>query len=96
MGKTSKPIAILCIGCEPLELYSLVDQGHRIDVITETANPCFPLAWEQYDVIIGPKCWRWLPDISGKWINLLLKEARAAQPPRIKKAKVKKGGAITG
>jgi hypothetical protein len=37
-------------------------------------------------MIIGPKCWRFLPDISDKWLPLMLKEARASQPKKAKKS----------
>ena len=86
---TTKPISVLILGMtQPTEgLAQLASEGHHVFV--EDAQLTDLL--KGYDVIIGPRCWRYLPDISDKWLPLLLKEARAAQPKRIKKEKVKKG-----
>ena len=84
---TTKPIKILCIDMGPTQgLEQLTAAGHTVQYPAQTLA-VNPLEW---DMIIGPKCWRYLPDISDKWLPQLLKEARAAQPPRAKKAKVKK------
>lgn len=86
---TTKPISVLVIGMGPTPaLEQLVTDGHTVQYPAQTLT-VNPLEW---DMIVGPKCWRYLPDVSDKWLPLLLKEARAAQPPRIKKAKVKKSG----
>ena len=87
--KTTKPISVLCIGMEPtLVLKQLEADGHRVSVTYDSELP-------NYDIIVGPKCWRYLPDVSDKFIKLIVKEARAAQPPRPKKEKVKKSGTVT-
>lgn len=90
--KTTKPISVLVIGMEPTPaLEQLVADGH----IVEYTMPDYKIDFHEwtYDMIIGPKCWRYLPDVSDKFIKLIVKEARATQPPRVKKAKVKKSGA---
>ena len=89
---TTKPIKILVIGMEvPPALLALAEQGHTVK---QDGEPFSEYGLYEPDVVVGPKCWRWLPDVSGKWVNLLVKEARAAQPPRAKKAKVKKGASL--
>ena len=85
---TTKPISILCVGMEETPaLDALAAKGHNVSYDWFVGGS--PEV-DAYDVIIGPKCWRYLPGVSDKWLPQLLKEARAAQPPRAKKAKVKK------
>jgi hypothetical protein len=86
--KTTKPISILVINMEETPaLVQLKADGHTVRYYTGDEIP------DAYDAVIGPKCWRYLPDISDKWLPLLLKEARAAQPVKPKKGK--KSGAAT-
>ena len=87
MAKTTKPVSILVIGMETSSgLTALRAEGHKVDNwdCCNYAGNEIPL--HEYDVILGPKCWRYFPDTSDKWIPLILKEARAAQPKRAKKA----------
>ena len=81
MAGTTKPVRILCVGLDPNdELDALSLLGHTVDYNGAS----------DYDMIVGPQCWRLLPDMM-KFLPLMLKEARAKQPPRVKKAKVKRG-----
>jgi len=80
MGKTTKPVRLLIVGMERTEaLEALAAAGHTVELSPHT--------WPDYDIILGPKCWRYLPDMSDKWLNLVLKEARAHQPKKAKKGK---------
>lgn len=92
MGKTTtRPISILVIGLEETpELKALAAEGHTI--MYSNGNMKFQGVDGVFtvDVVTGPRMWRLLPD-QMKWLPLLLKEARAAQPPRVKKAKVTRG-----
>lgn len=85
MGKTSKPVSVLVTGMDtPPELAALSEQGHTVLEYTLLNWQGEPLT---VDLIIGPRCWRWLPSVSEKWLPLILKEARAKQPARKKKEK---------
>jgi len=80
---TTKPISVLVLGMDPQpELEAMAAEGHTVQYL--------PID-EGVDVVLGPRCWRYLPDVSAKFLSLMLKEARAKQPPRAKKAKVKRG-----
>ena len=90
--KTTKPISVLVIGMEPTPtLEQLVLEGHTVEYLSNLVV-FDPTKW---DLLIGPRLWRYLPDVSDKFIKLIVKEARAAQPPRPKKEKVKKSGTVT-
>jgi hypothetical protein len=68
----------MTVGMEPTpELRALSEAGHIVEASPHT--------WPDYDIILGPKCWRYLPDMSDKWLPLILKEARAKQPKKAKK-----------
>jgi len=83
---TTKPVSILVVGMDMTPaLAELNAQGHLVDIDYMPLT----LPVHEYDAIVGPKCWRYLPDVSDKWLPLLLKEARAAQPKRVKKVKKK-------
>lgn len=87
---TTKPISVLVIGMAMTPaLEQLAADGHHVEYSPDEMNQVV-----NFDAIIGPRCWRYLPDVSDKWLPLLIKEARAAQPPRIKKVKVKKSAAL--
>lgn len=95
--KTTKPITVLCIGFEPTAaLQQLVADGHTVDhgAVSINVND-HHVALEHYDLILCPRAWRYLPDVSDKFIDRIVKEARAAQPPRTKKEKVKRGAATS-
>jgi len=81
---TNTPFTILVLGEQTPELDALAALGHRIiygSVFTVEG------ATLVIDKVMGPNCWRLLPD-QMKWLPLTLKEMRAAQP---KTKKVKKG-----
>ena len=83
---TNQPFTILVLGMgRTPELDALGEQGHRIvyanGFIVDGAH--VPV-----DQVVGPNCWRLLPD-QMKWLPLTLKEMRAAQP-KVKKAKREK------
>ena len=81
---TTKPISIIVIGMESTPaLEDMRRKGHH--VYNWTYGGESPMPFEEYDMIVGPKCWRYLPDISDKFLPLLVKEARAKQPKRVKK-----------
>lgn len=72
------------MGMNPtLALLALAEQGHEVIGAQEGDD--------DYDVYVGPRLWRYLPDVSDKFMALLLKEVRAKQPPKSKKVKVKSG-----
>lgn len=79
---TNQPFTILVLGEQTPELDALAAQGHTIiygGVFTVNG------ATLVINQVMGPNCWRLLPD-QMKWLPLTLKEMRAAQP------KVKKTG----
>lgn len=89
---TTKPVKLLLIGQEATPaLLALAEQGHTVEVFMNL-DGTEPFISKEYDAILGPKCWRYLPEMSDKWLALLVKEARALQPPRVKKATKKKKG----
>ena len=93
MGRTPKPVYMVVE--DPLfsrpEFTALSEQGHTVLRFGDPA-----VEWDKAEVIIGPRCWRMMDDmVREQWITLLLKEARAAQPPRTKKEKVKRGAATS-
>ena len=81
MGKSQRPLNVLCIGEEFTELHAFADKGYRIDVITDTCSPCFPLAWKDYDLILGPRCHR-MDDAHRKYLSLAIAEARRVRYPK--------------
>ena len=72
MGRTPKPLNILCIGIWGDEFVELADMGHTVDYDLAT----LPLT--EYDVIFGPHCWRMTVDHM-KYLPNSLSEARAAR-----------------
>ena len=80
---TTKQVMILWLGGEmPPELEALQTEGHVVHTNYcpgPTADQCVPI--EQYDLVMGPKCWRIMPE-QMKFLPLAIKEARAAQPKR--------------
>lgn len=82
---TNQPFTILVLGAQTPELDALAEQGHRI-----IYGGAFTVegATLVIDQVMGPNCWRLLPD-QMKWLPLTLKEMRAAQP-KPKKVKGKK------
>ena len=67
MGRTPLPLVIGIVGMDyhhPV-LAKLAAQGHTIRIVE---------AGEDYDLIIGPKCWRTLPDL--KYLDVTLGQAR--------------------
>jgi hypothetical protein len=90
--KTTKPIRVLCIGFEPTPaLLQLVADGHTVEhgAVAITVNDLHRNL-DHYDLILCPKAWRYLPDVSDKFIDRVVKEARAGQPAKPKKVKAKK------
>ena len=82
---TTKPIAIVVIGmANTPALEAMKAEGHIVHNWTHADEPQMR-PFEEYDMIVGPKCWRYLPDISDKFLPQLVKEARAKQPKRVKK-----------
>lgn len=74
MGKSQKPLTILCTDPHMLtwpEIQELVSKGHRvgtwIDVKQASLQP------ESIDLVMGPDCWRMTP-----LLRSYLKEAIAA------------------
>lgn len=88
---TSQPFTILALRLdETPELKALAEQGHRIIYGTRICiNTGDGGAEIPIDKLVGPDCWRLLPD-QMKWLPLTLKEMRAAQPKpkKVKKEKV--------
>jgi hypothetical protein len=79
MGKTSVPLKILLVGmAKGPEMEALEAMGH----VVNEANM-------EYDLIMGPHCYRILPQHM-KFLTLALKEARA-HAKALKVPKVKKG-----
>lgn len=79
---TTKPVSILVLGMDLTpELLALRAEGHAVH--HSTVIDFNPEAAE-YDLILGPKCWRISPEHM-KFLPLAIKEARAAQPKRKKK-----------
>ena len=75
---TTKPVHIGVIGMDITpELQALIDAGHTVEVL--------PVP-EEVDMVMGPKCWR-ISQEHMKFLPLAIKEARAAQPKRVKKEK---------
>ena len=75
MGTTSKPLLILVIGVSSANLVfeRLTAQGHVLVFVSdEVAGQA--IQWEAWDLIIGPKCWRTLPDL--KYLEVSIKQAR--------------------
>lgn len=87
---TTQPFTILALRLEETpELKALSDAGHRVIYGTRIyINTGDGGAEIPIDKLIGPDCWRLLPD-QMKWLPLTLKEMRAAQP-KVKKAKREK------
>lgn len=83
MGTTPKPVRMLLVGLEIDEQFQvLIDQGHTVHTAPTTED------LGGYDLILGPRCWRLLPDLC-RFLPLALKEARSKQPKRIAKVKKK-------
>ena len=84
---TSQPFTLLALGMERSpELDALADLGHTIiygDLILFGGQPL------QITQVVGPNCWRLLPD-QMKWVPLMMKEMRALQPKpkKVKKEKI--------
>lgn len=77
---TTKPTKVLWIGLTLTpELEQLKDEGHTVHTVGEFEAPL-----ESYDLIMGPNCWRIGPQHM-KFLQLAVKEARAAMPKRVKK-----------
>lgn len=88
---TTQPFTFLVLGLEETpELAALAAQGHRIIYAGCITAGNSPQALIPIDKVIGPNCWRLLPD-QMRWLPLALKEMRALQP---KPKKGKKSGAI--
>lgn len=81
---TNQPVTILVLGLERVpELDALSEQGHTIIYSnTLTAGE----AELTIDQVMGPRCWRLLPD-QMKWVPLAVKEMRALQPKKRGKKK---------
>lgn len=80
---TNQPFTILVLGEQTPELDALAAMGHTIiygGVFTVNG------ATLVIDKVVGPGCWRLLPDMM-KWVPLMLKEMRSLQPKpkRVKK-----------
>lgn len=87
---TNSPFTILVLGEQTPELQALADAGHTLiygGVFTVAG------ATLAIDQVVGPSCWRLLPDMQ-KWIPLMVKEMRALQP-KPKKVKKGKDGTLT-
>jgi len=88
MGTTPTPLRILVVGLDwdDPAFAALRDQGHWVARAEE--------ALEGYDLIMGPRCWRLIPEHM-EFLPLALKEARAyarAARPKVTKKKEKKRG----
>lgn len=81
---TNQPFTLLVLGMEKTpELEALAAQGHTVvyaQVLTAEG------ATVKIDQVVGPNCWRLLPD-QCKWVPLMLKEMRALQPKAKRKKK---------
>lgn len=85
---TNQPFTFLVLGLEETpELKELASQGHTL-IYAESLTTHDAVV--KIDKVIGPNCWRLLPD-QMKWLPLTLKEMRAAQP-KVKKAKKSEKG----
>ena len=73
IGTTPKPLLILVCGIPHTTstLQRLVEQGHSLTFATDSLQT---VVWQDWDLIIGPKCWRTLPDL--KYLDVTLKQAR--------------------
>lgn len=61
MGKTSKPISILCMDKELFQSESIkqfIDKGHHISISPSSDIEFESFLLTDYDVVIGPRCWR--------------------------------------
>jgi len=78
------PLRLLLVGLEKgPELLALEAQGHLVHTVAD-------LPLEEYDLILGPRCWRILPEHL-KFLPLAIKEARArAKAARPKKSPTKR------
>lgn len=82
---TSQPFTILVLGGEVTpELAALSDAGHTL-IYCHAIKFAGHEGEVKVDQVMGPNCWRLLPD-QMKWLPLTLKEMRAAQP-KVKKVK---------
>ncbi len=77
MGKTPVPLTILCVGIWGKEFEQLQAQGHTV-YSSEEFPASEGVRLQTYDLIVGPTCWRVLPEHM-RYFNLALKEARAAK-----------------
>ena len=87
---TTQPFTILVLGEQTPELDALAALGLTIiygGVFTVNG------ATLVIDQVMGPRCWRLLPD-QQKWLPLTLKEMRAAQPKPKKSKRAPKAGDI--
>ena len=80
---------MLLVGLEKgPEFLALEGMGHEVD--EEPRRYTNGVAPEEYDLILGPRCWRILPEHL-KFLPLAIKEARArAKAARPKKSPTKK------
>lgn len=86
MGTTPKPLRILAL--PPVdswpEVAALAAQGHKIHTLTDLiqAETTIPGEGEgfDYDVILGPQCWR-MDEQHRKYFKLAVEEARRARYP---------------
>ena len=78
MGKSQKPLTILCLGIWGDEFVALQDKGHMIDH-NEPTRPVM-----EYDLVFGPYCWMLTPEHM-KYLPLALTEARRRRYPPTKK-----------
>ena len=77
MGRTPKPLRILCIGIWGDEFVKLSNQGHQVD----KADLLDQVQFSEYDIILGPTC-HLMDEQHRKYLLLALSEARRRRYPK--------------
>ena len=80
MGKSTKPLSILIVDRTLMNSEAvkteLIDKGHDVQYLN--------LEGFEYDVIIGPVCWRIIPTLGklSSYLKLMLAGVRAIRYPK--------------
>lgn len=84
MGKSPKPLSILVHPelADTPEIRELSEKGHVIVVATHALT--VGLALHDFDIILGPNCWRMDKDLL-KYLDVAIKSARGIKYPKGKK-----------
>ena len=81
MGKTPKPLRILCVGIWGDEFVKLADQGHQVDDANTLVFDDGRAEFSDYDLILGPTCHR-MDEAHRRYLSLAIAEARRVRYPK--------------